>query len=100
MQYGRETVKVETLRFIYTSVKASRSRRRLLTLRDLNLRKEGRENNFRQRKQHEPTHETDNDLGVTGLYTVGKGGSENLMWEVTKEVSIIKLQHFDLKPSE
>lgn len=45
-------------------------------------------------------YEIDNDLSVTDLYTVGKGGSENLMWEVTKKVAIIRLQHFDLKPSE
>lgn len=98
MQYGRERVKEQTLRIKDTS-EASRAGRRLLTLRNLNLRKEGRENNSRQRKQHEPMCEIDNDLGVTGLYTVGKG-SENLMWEVTKKVAIIRLQHFDLKPSE
>lgn len=71
MQYGRETVKEQTLRIKDTSEKASRARR-LLTLRDLNLRKEGRENNFRQRKQHEPMHETDNDLGVNRPLHSGK----------------------------
>ena len=71
MQYGRETVKEQTLRIKDTSEKASRARR-LLTLRDFNLRKEGRENNFRQRKQHEPMHETDNDLGVNRPLHSGK----------------------------
>ena len=84
MQYGREIVKEQTLRIKDISEKASRAGRMLLTLRNLNLRKEGRENNSRQRKEQEPMRETDNDLGVTGLCTVGKG-SENSMWEVTKK---------------
>ena len=50
MQYGREIVKEQTLRIKDISEKASRAGRRLLTLRNLNLRKEGRENNSRQRK--------------------------------------------------